>query len=296
MSMASSTPPSEQMGTHLLINPFGKATLFYMDKEVASSSEATKYPVGTLDFKYLVRVNRNGSFDIQLKAIKPFNVTIETASKVCQVKVGADDLRVPPWYTVKGDTLIQKYTIKQVAEFAECHFRLKLDKSSLFRRVDVRYQQQSWATLVISQNQLLKMCLNASRELEIMQWACVKIIDRAKSRPDEVSAERLGLAAERVAKRNEEDNESVRSAVSTTNAETSPLLQRLIDNQQAASSAESQAKPELKKSPSDEWKDMPKLVPNSQADELRAIYVNQLEMALAALKLPMLPTPADSNK
>lgn len=113
--------------------------------------------------------------------MNPFNVTIETTAKICQVKVGADSIRVPPWYTVKEDVLSQKYSVRHMAEFAEGHFRIKLARVSIFRRVDVRYQQHSWATMIITQNQLLKMCLNASRELEIMQWACADIIDKAKT-------------------------------------------------------------------------------------------------------------------
>lgn len=287
---------SEQMGAHLLINPFGRATLFYMDKEVATSTEATKYPIGTLDFKYLIRVNRNGSFDIQLKTVNPFNVTIETSSKVCQVKVGADALRVPPWYTIKEDTLSQKYAVKQVAEFADGHFRLKLENSSLFRRVDVRYQQHSWATMIITQNQLLKMCLNATRELELMQWACADIIHRAKDYPNEVTVKQLGLAADRVEKRREDDNESMKSAAATPSTERPTLLQALIANQQVLSSANPKMKDSAKEPPQDKWVDMPELVPNSQADQVRAIYIEQLEMALAALKIPTFSKHTESHK
>lgn len=193
------------MSSHLMINTFGDATLLYMDKEVASSNESTKHPIGTIDFKYLIRVNQNGSFDIQHKAANPLNVTIETTAKICQVKVNADGIRVPPWYTIKENVLNQTYSVRPMAEFAEGHFRIKLTNSSIFRRVDVRYQQQSWATMIITQNQLLKMCLNATRELELMQWACADVINKCKAQPNGVTTEQLGLSAERVEKRKEDD-------------------------------------------------------------------------------------------
>lgn len=271
---------TEPMSSHLLINPFGDATLLYLDKEVANSNEATKHPIGTIDFKFLIRVNRNGSFDIQHKATNPFNVTIETTAKICQVKVGAGAIHVPPWYTVKEDVLCQKYSVRQTAEFAEGHFRVKLINSSIFRRVDVRYQQHSWATMIITQNQLLKMCLNATRELDIMQWACVDIIDKVKSQPTEVTAKQLGLAAERVEKRQDDDNRSVQSVASSSRTKKPTLLQMLTANEPTT------PKPEVS---------MPKLVPNSTLDQVRAEYIEKLEKELAALKIPPFNIHSDAQ-
>lgn len=279
------------MGAHLMINTFGGAKLLYMDKEVADSSEPTKHPVGTIDFKFLVRVNRNGSFDIQPKIVGPFNVTIESAAKVCQVKVGTDSISVPPWYTVKGDVLTQKYSARPMAEIsADEHFRVKLENSELFRRIDVRYQQQSWATLIVSHNQLMKMCLNASREMEILQWACADIIDQAKSRRPDVTVKQLGLVAERVAKRKEDDNESVRSMASATDRGRPTSFRPAIANQQAAPIPVLNSPSHSKEQSPETLFDMPRLVLASHANQIRDTYIQQLNVALASVKLPSFET------
>lgn len=265
-----------QTGSHIMINPFGMARLYYMDKEMASNEHPTTHPIGTLDFKFLVRVNRNGTFDIQRKNDVAVNVTIETTAKVCQIQVRTDEFVVPPWYRAKRDTLSQVFSTRQTPDFAESHFRIKLMNSALFRRVDVRYLNHSWFTIMISNNQLMKMCVNATRELELMQWACADLINQVKNGTPEVSVKQLGLSADRVTKRTDDDQRSVCSVASA----------RSQSSSHAHTSHFAPSTSQVNKAPRSEYEGMPSLVLSNQVDKIREKYIKQLELALAAVKSP----------
>lgn len=127
--------------------------------------------------------------------------------------------------------------------------------------------------------------MNATRELELMQWACADVINKCKAQPNGVTTEQLGLSAERVEKRKEDDNQSVRSFASNAHTEGPTLLQMLAANKPEDLGAETQTQRNVAIPPKDPWADMPSLIPNVQADMMRANCIEQLEMALAALKI-----------
>lgn len=295
----------QQTGAHLMINPFGEAHLYYMDKEIANSSRPTSYPIGTTDFKFLIRVNDNGSFDIQRSKDVAYNVTIEDTVKVCQVQVRSDKVMVPPWYSVMGDVLSHNYSLRQTAEFNNDHFRVRLVNSKLFRRIDCRFLQHSWFTMVVSNHQLMTVCVNATRELEILQWACADIIVQAKTQMPNVTASQLGLSPSRVAPRNE-GSQSVRSVnVATENhatrnrsphqekvdeetvaseAATRSINNQTVDTQPRETGGTNTSTP-AEHSPSSTPDEVPNLVIATDHDAIRVAYIKQLEMALAAFKI-----------
>lgn len=262
-----------QVGSHFMVNTFGESHLYYMDKEIARSTEPTQQPIGTVDFKFLIRVNQNGTFDIQRGNDIVFNVTIEDSVKVCQVQVRADEVIIPPWYSAKGDMLTQKFTTRQTAEFNNDQFRVRLLNSALFRRVDFRFLQHSWFTMIVSNHQVMTMCTNATRELEILQWACADIIDQAKHRMPDIAVNKLGLSPRRVGTQRNDDARSVRSVASTHSIQSAANHQQ---NQQ-------QNNPTAGASNENE---MPSLVPSTRDnDAICESYIKQLELALAAMKV-----------
>lgn len=111
----------------------------------------------------------------------------------------------------------------------------------------------------------------------------------------EVTVEQLGLAAERVKKRQEDDNESVQSVASSSHKTNPTLLQRLNASEQVTPGTELQMQSNTNEPPPDQWAGMPTLVQNSQADQIRVTYIQQLEMALAALKIPMFNKHSDEQ-
>lgn len=173
--MASIEHQTQQAGAHLMVNTFGRAVLYYNDKEMADSELTTQQPIGTPDFKFLVRVNRNGTFDIQRRDGVVFSVTVEMHVKIFQIQARAEDLLIPPWYRLSGDILYQKFS-QRPAEYAESHFRNRLMPSpKVFRRVDVRFLQSSWVTILVHDQQIMSVCVNGQRQLNALQVACEAI-------------------------------------------------------------------------------------------------------------------------
>lgn len=272
--MAANTTSSERQaqqhqGEHLMINTFGRAKLFYDDKEIANSEEKTSRPIGTSDFKFLIRVNSNGSFDIQRRDGVTFNLTLETTTKICQVRARGEDMVIPPWYRLAGDVLQQKYATRP-AEFAESLFRVRLPHSSnVFRRVDVRFLQSSWVTLLIHNNQVMSACVNGLREIALLGNACETIATNGTTRAH-------GLD-EKVRKRVDDDQISVystSSAVSRRPADDWSTFPPTTSNNREAGN---------------EIVDMPSLIPNVSIDSIREKYIRELEMALATIKMPKSP-------
>lgn len=288
--MAAQQSPS---GSHLLINTFGQAALYYMGNEIANTGAVTTHPIGTLDFKFLVRVNHNKSFDIQWKDGVTFNVNVESAQKICQVQVRAGEMLIPPWYRVKDNTLQQTFSTRQSADFAaDAHFRVRIFGLNVFRRVDVRYLQGSWVTMVLHNNQLMKVGLNGSRELAILQEACAEIIRKVHAQPTNVDARTLGLSAEPIAKRQDVDCLSVCSMASSSSQAKSKLKPIAVQEANANTPTVSESTEPLAENANEV---MPNLVMASGIDKIREKYMKELEMALAILKKPMEKKP-ESNE
>lgn len=166
-------------GSHLLINPFGPAVLMYDGKELARSDEIISHTLGTKDFKFLVRVNQNGSFDIQWhKGVTEFNITIETNVRVYQLRIKNGKVYVPPWFEFEGDRMMQRFSL-QTPEFLEAKFRVMLLNSMLFRRTDFRFLKGSWVTMLIYDHQLMSACLHGDHEMRLLDSACREIHARA---------------------------------------------------------------------------------------------------------------------
>lgn len=199
-----------QTGSHLMVNPFGPAVMWYNGKEIAQSDERTNYPIGTTDFKFLIRVNVNGTFDIQWKDGVNFNVTIETNTRICQLQVKGTTLIVPPWYKLIGDELTQQFSLR-TAEFKDSHFRIMLLNSGLFRRVDFRCMRSSWATMILYENQIVNVCLQGENEMAILNAAYRGVRARALARP--TNAAQNGTAQLELA--NESPHRSRANSVST---------------------------------------------------------------------------------
>lgn len=180
LGMATSLQMS-QTGSHLLINTYGPARLYYHGKGVADSEEITKYPIGTLDFKFLIRVNTNGGFDIQQKDGINYNITIEMNERICQMQIQGDELTVPPFCALSGDKLTQNFSLGQI-EYKESHFRVLLLNSRVFRRVDSRFLRGSWATMTMYNNQLVNVCLQGYRQLSLRNAAFDEICNSAIAR------------------------------------------------------------------------------------------------------------------
>lgn len=291
-----------QTGAHLMINTFGQASLYYHDKEIASSDEQTKQPIGTLDFKFLVRVNANGTFDIQRKEGVCFNTTIETTTKICQIQARADEVIVPPWYTLNGDILCQKFSLR-MAEFVDSHFRVRLFGSNVFRRVDIRFLKSSWATMLIHENKLMNICINGSRELEILQLAGMAMVDRDNRSAGE-NKYRFGLKLGRKFQRNNDDNRSVSSMASSmigdekiSRSQANPIMNQAVlkSTEQAPISSENVVSPDINVEPK-QPNIMPNLVQSSNADGIREGYIGRLQFSLAALTLPRMSTDRITEK
>lgn len=252
-----------------MINTFGRAILLYDDKEIATSEEKTTRAIGTPDFKFLIRVNTNGSFDIQRRDGITFNLTMESTTKIFQLRARAEDMLIPPWYRLTGDILQQKYSTRS-AEFAESHFRIRLAASTnVFRRVDIRFLQSSWITLLICNDQLMNACVNGPREVALLGAACDAISAAGVTRSH-------GLT-ERIRKRIDDDQTSVRSMSSVVSSQR-------VDSWPESIKTDTTNVPNEVSDQLDESNDLPALIPN--AELIRNKYVRELEMALAAIKMP----------
>lgn len=270
-----------------MLNTFGPAWLLYNDKEIAKSEEMTTQPIGTSDFKFLIRVNRNGTFDIQRRDGVTFNVTVETTKKVCQFQARAEDLLIPPWYRLSGDILQQKYSLRP-AEFAESNFRVRLvNNDNIFHRIDIRFLQSSWTTVLIHDNQFISACVNGPREVTLLKAAC-DAVSRMNEPPDQ--SRRYGLTVAKVPKPIEDDRQSVRSCASV--ASSSQVDHRQNPNRNEPTTSHSAGAHSMQS----EWDAMPPLITSASAEIVRQRYIKELEMALAAVKMPTFEREKESNK
>lgn len=295
-----------QTGSHLLINPFGVAILYYNGKEIADSGEATKHPIGTMDFKFLIRVNTNGTFDIQRRDGVNFNVTIETHHRIGQLQIQGDILSLPPWYTLTGDQLVQKFSLRP-AEFKEGHFRVRLLNSMVFRRTDFRFLRSSWVTMIIKDDQMLKVCLQGERKLAILHTACSEIHARAAAlgtNAENHGQIRFGLTEERLRQRSDSisttasidgnGNEPSRAGTPTRNTPTDriePVDPNAPSDPNMPSGSNAPTNPnaliqglttlDIAGERADE---MPELVFSGDAQAIRNAYIQRLEGALADLR------------
>lgn len=285
--MASGISPTErhttsQTAAHLMINTFGPAILYYGDQVMVNSEEMTTRPIGTPDFKFLIRVNQNGTFDIQRRDGITFNVTMQAKAKICQLQARAEDLLIPPWYRLAGDILQQKYSLRS-AEFAENQFRILLaPNSNAFQRVDVRFLQSSWATMLIHNDKVMNVCVNGAREVAILEAACNTLGVPNVPCPH-------GLAV-KISKRVEDDRASVRSAASSASRSRGESWSNPKQDMPITSATDGESTHQ------NENDGMPALIPNREIEAIRLHYIKALEVALAAAKVPSLAVDRNPSK
>lgn len=271
-----------QTGSHLTINPFGPAILYYNGQELTDTNEPTRYAIGTPDFKFLIRVNLNGTIDIQRKEGVSYNVNIETNQRICQLRVAKDEVTLPPWYTLFGDRLIQNFSLRS-AEFRDANFRVMLLNSKMFRRLDFRFQRSSWATVIVYDHKLLKVGLHGDREMAMWDTACNEIHADGVTRENEAAggSMQFGLTDERPRRNRSASVSTVGSSreyvhqnptgPADMNANTAPILNPSGGNPGLAPT---------------ETDSMPLLVPRNHAEleQIRITRITELRAALAALQ------------
>lgn len=209
--------------------------------------------------------------------LSTFNVNIETSVRVCQLQVRADEVVIPPWYRVKGNQAVQQFSVREHAEYGDAHFRVRLAASSVFRRVDVRFLQGSWATLIVHKDQLMKVGLNGSRESNILLSACNEIMHQVKARPTTIDVQQLGLSVRLPMKRMDDDNRSVRS-VSTLAGQTT-----------------STTRPTTPSTPSELDDVMPSSMITDRAAGIQDEAIKKLEGVLALIKVPTFDQKPEST-
>lgn len=94
---------------HLLVNPFGPAILEYRGRELVDSSVETPVAISTNDFKFRVKVNADGSVDIQRNKDDPnYLVDIYNGPRcACTLQVEDNAIRIAPNYLVNAGGVVQ---------------------------------------------------------------------------------------------------------------------------------------------------------------------------------------------
>lgn len=185
-------PPT---GRHLVINTFGKATLSGKRVEV-KTNEPTKYPIGTDGFEYNLRVNTSGTIDIQFRDDVGATINVQMSDKVVtQIRITPDCLQIGPNYSLAGDQLTQKFITSEPI-FTRSTFQLVLLQSEAIRRVDLRYSNYSWVTMLIYNNRIMTVTLNGSDLANSLQRICGAAVDYGVSTQREslVPSKNFGLS------------------------------------------------------------------------------------------------------
>lgn len=175
ITMNTMGPPT---GQHLLVNTFGIAILYQGDEELARSDGGIMPAIGTNDFDYRVRVNASGAFDIQRRTrtpVVPINLLIEDSQgPIVHLNVTSDAIVIPPRYHISRNTLTQNFSLLPQPAFGG-GFRIQLLASNVLRRIDMRYLNHSWVTVLISARRVLAIRLQGEEMAEVLYEICTRI-------------------------------------------------------------------------------------------------------------------------
>lgn len=170
-------PPS---GRHLVINTFGLAILMCRGVQVRTD-QPTDYPIGTDGFEYNIRVNTSRTIDIQFRDNVGTTINVEMGENtVTQIRVTPEGLHVGPTYYLAGDQLTQRFVMTE-PNYNRSTFRLKLLNSQMIRRVDLRYLNHSWITILIHGNRVISATLNGSDLVDSLQQIGEAILEQGSS-------------------------------------------------------------------------------------------------------------------
>lgn len=168
-----------------MINTFGLAALTGRGARV-STEQPTANPVGTDSFEYNLRVNNSRTIDIQFRDNFGVTINVEMGEHtITQVRISPEGLRIGANYYLVGDQLTQRFILAEPT-YPRPVFRLMLLHSQMVRRVDLRYLNYSWVTMVIHNNRIMAVALNGDNLVESLEQMGVAAVERG------VTAQSLG--------------------------------------------------------------------------------------------------------
>lgn len=231
-------------GQHLLVNPFGLAYLYYAGEVIARSDEPKPQAVGTPDFNFMIRVNSNGTFDIQRRMTTP-ELTIlvdieDSVRRVCQIRAANNELVIPPHHVISDDVLSQRFQARSIPTTNQL-FQVRLIQSNHVRRVDVRFLNFSWASLFIVNHHLLTACLHGNDFAELVQCLCDRVRTIGEGQPHNYGLQ--SAPSGRVSDRPQSRVHSRAQSPAKSDRSIPPLVINQTMMQQAAAAAQALIKP-----------------------------------------------------
>lgn len=166
-------------GRHLVINPFGRATLIGRNVTV-SNDTPTNNPVGTEGFDYLIRANPSQNIDIQFRDDVGATISIEMNERtITRLRLSATELYIGNSHYANNVGLFQRF-VQDAPNYGEMRstFRLVLADSQMFRRLDIRYSNFSWITILIYRRRIMAVVLNGPNLIEMLQMSSEEALQR----------------------------------------------------------------------------------------------------------------------
>lgn len=173
----------------MVINPFGLANLIGRNVRVPNDPP-TINPVGTDGFEYLIRANPSRNYDIQFRDDIGATMNIEIGGRVItRIRMTATEMHIGNNYSVNENGLTQRYVL-DIPNYNEVRatFRLELLQSRMFRRLDIRYSNFSWVTILLYNNRVMSVALNGPNLIEGVQMACEEAMQRGVQAQQEQAA------------------------------------------------------------------------------------------------------------
>lgn len=177
--MAARNDPNPET-RHLLINPFGPATLVGSGIRT-DNANVTLNPIGTLGMNYMIRVNQNGAFDIEIRDGSTIVIDIECHGQfVTQYHITLlHQVFIHNNVRMVDHTISTRYFTRAFNRRVS-NFRLTLTQSQVVRRLDTRYNAQSWLTTIIIQGQILYSAVDGAATCQLLQDLLITVATRGR--------------------------------------------------------------------------------------------------------------------
>lgn len=196
---------SARASRHLVINPFGLATLMGRNI-VVPNDRPTNNPVGTEGFEYLIRANPSQTYDVQFRDEIGATINVEMGGRVMtRLRIMVNEMYIGNGHFVNETGLRQRF-VQEMPNYNEMRatFRLVLTQSQMFRRLDVRYSNFSWVTILFYNYRVMAVVLNGPNLVEYLQLACEETMQRGvqSQRQQTTPSNQFGLRTHSTISRN----------------------------------------------------------------------------------------------
>lgn len=178
---AASHSEDEEQGHYLLINPFGTAMLTGQGLSL-SNTRPTDGPVESMGQHYMVRVYESGTIGIRAATNQRLWITVNCHG-LDETHINVVDefrLRINGNWLMTNHHLSQNYSQNDF-EPQKATFVITLTDSEMIRRMDVRHELRSWATLLLVHGQLITAAVHGDELCGSLQNLIERAYERGRS-------------------------------------------------------------------------------------------------------------------